>query len=263
MLFFPPFLGGTILLEGMILKGVLPFLAFCFASSATYILNDMLDSVNDASHPVKRFRPLPSGVVSKRVAAVLSLVMLLGALIIAFRISSTFICLILLYLMISAFYSIRLKEFPIIDIFCISAGFLIRLEAGGEAFSIAISEWLFLSVFLLALFLSTGKRLSERTNLGEAAGVHRKSLQSYPDGFLEGTMYMTGAAVLVTYSMYVVSHHFLLYTVPLCAFGLLKYIFRTKSGEGGDPTESLLKDGTLFLVGLLWAVMVGWGIYGR
>lgn len=262
MLLFPPFLGGAILQDGMIGKGVIPIFSFCLASSSVYIFNDILDSANDASHPTKKGRPIPSGAISKGNAAVASLVLCVAALALSSPASSPFFLLLIVYLAISAVYSIKLKELPIVDIFCISAGFLIRLQAGGEAFGIAISEWLFLSVFLLAIFLSTGKRLFEKQTLGKEAGNHRKSLQLYPDGFLEGVMYMTGGAVLVTYTMYVIAHHVLIYTVPLCAFGLLRYIFRVKSGYGGDPTDSLLKDGPLFTVGFLWAVMVGWGIYG-
>ncbi|MDD2337050.1 MAG: decaprenyl-phosphate phosphoribosyltransferase, partial [Geobacteraceae bacterium] len=130
------------------------------------------------------------------------------------------------------------------------------------AFGVEISAWRFLSVFLRAIFLSTGKRLYEKNALGESAGHHRKSLESYPPGFLDGTMYMTGGAVLVTYTLYVIEHHVLIYTVPLCCFGLLRYIMRVKSGLGGDPTESLIRDVPLFVVGLLWTLMVGWGIYG-
>jgi 4-hydroxybenzoate polyprenyltransferase len=151
-----------------------------------------------------------------------------------------------------------------VDIFCISAGFLLRLQAGGAAFNVVISEWLFLSVFLLSVFLSTGKRLAEKQRLGVAACHHRKALLAYPEGFLEGVLNMTGGAVLVTYTMYVISRHsaLLVYTVPLCCFGLLRYILRVKTGKGGDPTESLTKDVPLLLVGMAWVVMVGWGIYG-
>jgi decaprenyl-phosphate phosphoribosyltransferase len=118
-----------------------------------------------------------------------------------------------------------------------------------------------LSVFLLAIFLSTGKRLYEKNALGENAANHRKALESYPPGFLDGTMYMTGGAVLVTYTLYVIEHQVLIYTVPLCCFGLLRYILRVKSGLGGDPTESLVRDVPLLVVGVLWVLMVGWGIY--
>jgi 4-hydroxybenzoate polyprenyltransferase len=170
--------------------------------------------------------------------------------------------LLLGYLAVAVSYTLWLKNVPIVDLFCISAGFLLRLMAGGEVFGIAVSEWLFLSVFLLSLFLSTGKRLSEKYTLGEQAASHRKTLGEFPEGFLEGTMYMTGAAVLVTYTMYVISRHMQMATVILCTFGLLRYIFRIRAGQGGDPTESLLKDPILFGVGLLWALMVSWGIYG-
>lgn len=87
------------------------------------------------------------------------------------------------------------------------------------------------------------------------------SLAQYPPGFLDGTMYMTAGAVLVTYAMYSLNRHTLIYSVPLCLFGLLRYIFRVSSGMGGDPTESLLKDRFLLVVGVLWVLMVVWSIY--
>jgi decaprenyl-phosphate phosphoribosyltransferase len=263
MLFFPPFLGGELLASGVIAKGGVPVLTFCLASSSAYVLNDILDREHDRNHPRKKNRPIASRIVSLQVAGALYLVLLTGALLLATRLSVGFLDTLVAYLVVSVLYSLFLKQYPIVDLFCISAGFLLRLQAGGTAFGIVISEWLFLSVFLLSIFLSTGKRLSEKNALGENAGDHRKALLLYPQGFLDGTMYMTGAAVLVTYTMYVISRHMLIYTVPLCCFGLLRYIFRVKSGLGGDPTESLLKDGTLLVIGVIWAVMVGWGTYGR
>ena len=121
-----------------------------------------------------------------------------------------------------------------------------------------------MSVFLLSVFLSTGKRLGKKQRLGDMAHHHRKTLVLYPNGFLEGALYLTGSAVLVTYTMYVISRHspLLLYSVPLCCFGLLRYILRVQWGKGGDPTESLTRDVPLLMVGLTWVLVVGWGIYG-
>jgi decaprenyl-phosphate phosphoribosyltransferase len=263
MLFFPPFLGGIILQSGIAQKSIMPFVSFCLASSATYIFNDIIDRKKDFHHPKKRHRSIPSGKVPLHVAAVLSVLIMIGALFCGLLVSAGFVFILLAYVMISISYTIRLKDIPIVDIFCISAGFLFRLQAGGEAFGVIISEWLFLTVFLLSIFLSTGKRLSEKNSMGKNAGDHRKTLTSYPPGFLEGTLYMTSGAVLVTYTVYVVSRHALVYTVPLCCFGLLRYIFRVKSGYGGDPTESLLRDKTIFAVGIIWVVMIGWDIYCR
>lgn len=263
ILFFPSFLGGELLVPGVFSKGLIPFVSFCLASSSTYVLNDIIDRERDKSHPRKSRRPIPSGGVCLAEAITLNIFILLAALALAVNVSSVFVAILVAYLLVSVSYSLYLKNLPIIDLFCVSTGFLFRLQAGGEAYGIEISAWLFLSVFLLAIFLSTGKRLYEKNSLGENAANHRKALESYPPGFLDGTMYMTGGAVLVTYTLYVIEHHVLIYTVPLCCFGLLRYIMRVKSGLGGDPTESLVRDVPLFVVGLLWAFMVGWGIYGQ
>lgn len=264
MLFFPPFLGGCMLQSGVALRGVRPFTAFCLASSAIYILNDLCDSASDGQHPTKRLRPLPSGRVSPRAASALAVACALCSVLAAWGSSGTFLFYLAAYGLVSIAYSLCLKDIALVDIFCISAGFLFRLLAGGAVFGLHVSEWLFLSVFLLSIFLSTGKRLAEKRRLGSLAEQHRKVLVAYPKGFLEGAMYMTGGAVLVTYTMYVLTRPagLLIYTVPLCCFGLLRHMLRIQSGADGDPTESLTRDLPLFVVGLLWLVMVGWGIYG-
>jgi len=261
MIFFPPFLGGVFFRPGVPERGAIPFAAFCLAASAAYVFNDICDRQNDSHHPVKRLRPIPSGAISLSHAWLLCALLLVPALWLAGSVSAIFLLLLLAYLAISAAYSLKLKEIPVLDLFCVSSGFLLRLQAGGEAFHIVISQWLFLSVFLLSLFLSTGKRLGEMSALGAGAGAHRKSLLLYPDGFLDSILSLSGAAVLVTYTMYVITRHALVYTVILCCFGLLRFIFRVKAGMGGDPTDSLLKDRQLFAVSLLWAVMVAWIVY--
>jgi len=261
MLYFPPFLGGMLLQPGIALHGAIPFLSFCLASSATYVLNDVLDANRDLSHPLKRHRPIPSGNVPRWGAVVLAACLIVAALILASIVRGKFLLYVITYLLLFTTYSLKLKELPIVDLVCISAGFLLRLEAGGSAFDIQISEWLFLCVFLLSLFLAAGKRLFEKQFLGDNAGSHRKSLDRYPDSFLEGTIYLTGAAVLVTYAIYSIPRQGLVYTVPLCTFGLLRYIFRVNSGQSGDPTDSLLHDLPLSLTGILWALLVGWSIY--
>jgi len=261
MLFFPPFLGGQLLQPGLAAKGILPFSAFCLASSAGYLLNDIVDRERDACHPLKSRRPIPSGTVSVMNAAVITFLLIVTALLLSLKVSLIFTAILMGYVILSASYSLVFKSFPVVDLFCIALGFVLRLMAGGEAFHVPITPWLFLSVFLLAVFLSTGKRLCEYRLLGDDAGEHRKSLIRYPPGFLDGTIYMTGGVVLVTYSMYTLSRPKLLYSVPLCAFGLLRYIYRIQSGQSGDPTESLLKDRVLFSVGLLWTLLVTWSIY--
>lgn len=264
MIFFPPFLAGSLLDPRVSVNGVPAFVAFCLASSGGYILNDILDLENDRLHPLKRYRPLSAGAIKPVTAATLAAVLFFGAAgIAASNLSLRFLLFLLLYLLITIAYSVKVKDIPLLDVFCIATGFLIRLLAGGEAFAVPVSDWLFLTVFLLALFLSIGKRLTEKCSLGSDAERHRKSLSGYPKGFLEGAMYLTGGAVLVTYSLYTISRGGVLHTVPLCCFGLLRYIMRVKSGRSGDPTESLLKDPALLLVSLFWVVSISVLVYGH
>ncbi|MEI6207191.1 MAG: decaprenyl-phosphate phosphoribosyltransferase [Desulfuromonadales bacterium] len=265
MIFFPPFLGGTLFSSTHVLQILSPFCAFCLVSSAAYILNDIFDRENDRHHPEKCTRLIASGRISVTSALLFAATLLACSVMLAWNISKVFLVLMTAYFVVSTAYSAKLKEIVLIDIFCISAGFLLRLQAGGAAFNVAISEWLFLSVFLLSVFLSTGKRLAEKQRLGDGAYHHRRALTAYPKGFLEGALFMTGGSVLVTYSMYVISRHssLLLYSVPLCCFGLLRCILRVQSGKGGDPTDSLTRDLPLLIIGVVWVVMAGWGIYGK
>lgn len=263
MIFFPPFLSGALFDNDFMARGIPAFVVFCLVSSSGYILNDLVDREKDRLHPRKMSRPLPSGALSTKAAAALAVLLLFAGLNLAVIATPyRFLLYLLMYLLVTTLYSLKVKEIPLLDVFLVATGFLIRLLAGGEAFAVTVSDWLFLTVFFLALFLSTGKRLTEKCNLGNDAELHRKSLAGYPDGFLDGAMYLTGGSVLVTYSMYTISRGQLLYTVPLCCFGLLRYILRIKSGETGDPTESLLKDPILLCVGVLWVACIYGGIYG-
>jgi 4-hydroxybenzoate polyprenyltransferase len=261
MLLFPPFLGGIILQEGMLERAIIPLLAFCLASSSTYVFNDLFDAESDSHHPRKKFRPIAAGEISRPVAFFIGAGLLLVSVFLALMVSTTFTLIVASYLVLTLAYSAKLKEIAIVDIFCIAAGFLLRLEAGGAAFGVKISDWLFLSVFLLSIFLSTGKRIAESRDLTDTAGHHRSSLLEYPKGFLEGTLYMTGSTVLVTYAMYVIKRPMLVYTIPLCTFGLLRFMMLVKSTKYDDPTESLLRDAPLFLVGLMWTGLVGYATY--
>lgn len=261
-MFFPPFLSGSLLSSSFLwLTGILSFIAFCCVSSALYVFNDLNDMAKDEFHPVKRFRPLPSGAVSKRLATFISISLGVLGFVLALLAVPPLIPYLSIYAVVTIGYTAWFKNYSVIDLFCISCGFLIRLLAGGAIFTVEISEWLFLSVFFLSLFLSAGKRLSEQNLLGADAAGHRISLLGYSDGTLDAILQISAATVLVTYTMYTVVHPQLVYSVPLCTFGLFRYILRVKSGNSGDPTESLLKDIPLLCVSVLWALFVGWSIY--
>ncbi len=262
MLCFPPLFGGVLFTSEVLYGLAIPVLAFCLASSANYAFNDVLDAEKDALHPTKKNRPIPAGRVSKNNALFLSGFLFVAAFASAIWSSWAFTAMLMAYVLLMGSYSIWLKHIILLDIFCIAAGFLLRLEAGGIAAAVPVSSWLFLSVFFLAVFLSTGKRLSEKLALDGDAFLHRKTLAEYPDGYLDGLMLMTGTAAMLTYALYTVGHADLMYTVPLCCLGLFRYLFWIKKGNSGDPTESLLEDRMLLMISVIWLILVGGAVNG-
>jgi 4-hydroxybenzoate polyprenyltransferase len=254
-------LSGSLLHVKFSMQFIWPFVAFCCASSAGYIFNDLVDRRRDAVHPRKQSRPLPSGQITVFAAVILCLGLAVLAGLAGMAVSDGFAVFVAAYLLTAVCYSLLFKELAILDIYGISLGFVLRLYGGGAAFYVDISDWLFLTVFLLSVFLSIGKRYSEMRLLGNDARLHRRILEEYPPGFLEGGMYLSGAAVMVTYAMYAIGHPPMVYSVPLCMFGLLRYQMRIKGGASGDPTESLLKDFPLLVTGVIWVIFVAWSIY--
>ena len=263
MLLFPPFLGGTLLQFEDLAAFVLPLISFCCAASAVYIVNDILDLQQDRHHPLKRLRPIADGRITPPHALIYSLLLASLAIWTAVQVSRDFLIIVLLYLVISSAYSLRFKSLPVVEMFCVISGFLLRLQAGSVAYEVELSNWLILSVFLLALFLVSGKRLGEIRHTGGAtAGLLRPVLEKYPSGFFEVSMGLSGAAVLVTYSLYLINYQGNIFLIPLCCFGLLSYLLRVLTGKGGDPTRALLKDPVLFIVGLLWFFLTSFTVYG-
>ena len=261
MVYFPLFLSGSLQRVDLSWLTILPFAAFCCASSAGYVFNDLVDRRRDAAHPHKKSRPIPSGQVTVFGALTVCIGLAILAGLAGLAVSRVFFFYALAYLLSAACYSLIIKEIAVLDIFCISLGFVLRLYGGGSAFRVEVSDWLFLTVFLLSVFLSVGKRYSEMRILGNDAGMHRRTLEEYPRGFLEGAMYLSGAAVLVTYALYAIGHPPMVYSVPLCMFGLLRYLMRIKGGASGDPTESLLKDLPLLVTSVLWVAFISWSVY--
>lgn len=264
LLLFPPFFAGK-LFDPSVRSVVIPaLLSFSLAASCGYIVNDIRDRVADRNHATKKQRVIARGDISVVLATVIAVVLYVAAILISSNyVSRRFEWFLIIYLFVSLTYTFFLKDIVLVDIFFITFGFLIRVLAGGEAFRTPVSSWLFLTVFTISLLLASGKRLGELLSLGENAHNHRKSLSKYSHSFLEGTLWFSASASLVTYALYTLEHaNDIFYTVPIAAFGLLRYIYIVKQGQG-DPTEALVKDGQITAVGIVWVFVIGAIIYIR
>ncbi len=239
------------------------FVAFCCASSAVYVLNDWLDRKLDAQHPTKRLRPFASGAVSASAGMGLAGLLLAGGLSLAWG-NAILLALLAIYLLLNLAYSLRLKTVPVVDVFIIASGFILRLLAGTVAVGIAPSHWLLLTGMFVALFLGFAKRKAETFR---DSSSRRAVLAHYPPALLDTFIAMTMTAMLLSYSLFAISPESqfrhgerLIYTVPLVIFGMLRYTYQVHRGRGEDVARDLLRDPWIVVTGICW---VGFFVLSR
>lgn len=225
--------------------------AFALAASAVYVINDLADRERDREHPEKRHRPLASGAVSVSRALLLAGVCMLSALMLAQAASATVLAIVVAYVALNVAYSMGLKHVVLLDVFIISAGFMLRILAGTLGVGIAPSHWLLLCGLMITLFLGFAKRRAELNALEGKGGSHRRVLDDYDQALLDKLIGICAAGAIVSYSLYTVSSGTvamhgtgnLIYTVPFVIYGIFRYLFLLhRRGGGGDPAAALLRD---------------------
>jgi 4-hydroxybenzoate polyprenyltransferase len=255
----PLVFAGLFLNPHAIPLAIAAMLLFCAGSSAAYIVNDILDVKRDRLHPVKsRTRPLASGRVSTRTALVV-LGVLYAVLAAACLRMPDVVAVIAAYLLLNLAYSLVLKRQPVIDIFVIAIGFVLRVVAGGIAVGVPVSSWMFITTLCLALYLAAVKRRQELKHGAET----REVLETYSVALVERYAEISATGALVFYSIFVVeSRPALVISIPLVLFGLFRYWYVVEAREEGEsPTDALLTDWQLCVTILLWIASCVWALW--
>ena len=256
----PMVFAGAFLNADAIYHAILAMLLFCVASSATYIINDLHDIEQDRCHPKKsKTRPLAAGIVSVPVAIIL-LVLLYALLILGWFIAPKVVLVIAAYLVLNIAYTFVLKHQPVIEIFTIAIGFVLRVYAGAMALNVPVSSWMFITTMCLALYLAAIKR---RQELGQNGINSRKVLEHYSVQLVDRYAEMSATGAIVFYSMFVMSAKpALIITIPFVLFGLFRYWYVVDALDGGEsPTDVLLADWQLLLTVLLWVAVCCWALW--
>lgn len=251
---------GRFLDVGAVGHTLLAVLLFCVASSATYVINDMRDIECDRRHPKKsKTRPLAAEIVSVPAALVL-LASLCAVLVGGWFVAPKVVMVIAAYLVLNLAYTFVLKHQPVVDIFTIAIGFVLRVYAGAMALDVPVSSWMFVTTLCLALYLAAVKR---RQELSQSGTEGRKVLEKYSVSLVDRYAEMSATGALLFYSMFVMSAKpELVITVPLVMFGLFRYWFVVEALDGGEsPTDALLADWQLLLTVLLWVATCGWALW--
>ncbi len=272
LVFAAPGAAGVLSHSHVALRATGAFGIFCMAAAGTYFLNDTLDASADRHHPIKRMRPVAAGDVSATVAVSMSVVLLAASVALAWLLAGWHLALVIaIYAGVSSAYSLRLKHEPVVDLACVSSGFVLRAIAGGVAAGVALSDWFLIVASFGSLLVVAGKRSAEHTDLGELRTAHRRALGAYPPTFLRSVRLIAAAVTLTAYCLWAferakgigVGHHPIWFELSIVPFvmAVLHVELRFEWGQGGAPEDLALGDHTLQLLGLIWVVLFAVGVY--
>jgi len=257
--FAPLLFSGKFLDPHALIAASLCFVAFCMISSGIYVLNDILDVEADRMHPIKKNRPIASGKLNIRTAFSVGVVSLLGGFALAYQLRHTLVFICLGYVTLNVAYSLKLKHIAIIDILCISSGFVFRAIAGAVAVNVMPSSWFLLCTTLGALFLAMEKRRQEIIVLSHESSTHRKALTDYSLPLISRFESLVVPSLLTSYAFYTFNSphgQYMMLTIPVVLYGLMRYQQISQSGTStGTPEEVLFKDRPIQLTILLWVLI--------
>ncbi len=263
LVFAPLFFHGRFFETHLLLSALAGWFAFTCWASAVYVLNDCLDARRDRLHPVKRFRPIASGAVSRRSACCLLVGLLLagGAALWPVAAPGRALAWGALYVGLNMAYSFGWKHIPVLDVAILACGFLIRVMFGSAITGIAVSHWLYLTVLTGACYLGLGKRRNELRRLKGART--RRVLRFYTAEFLDRNMYLCLGLAIAFYALWSVAQgrEQLVWTVPLVLLILMKYNLTIERESDGDPVEVFLHDPALIILGLAYAGLLLFLLY--
>ncbi|RBL90580.1 decaprenyl-phosphate phosphoribosyltransferase [Chitinophaga flava] len=262
-LLIPLFFAGEIFKPEKLLELLLAFMAFSITASSIYIINDYQDIEADRKHPEKCKRPLASGEISKPAALLLFALCILAGAGLGYLVGLKFLFVLGIYFVMNLLYCFGLKHISILDIIILAIGFVLRVKAGGIAGNIAMSEWLMVMIFLLALFMAIAKRRDDVLIKMQSGQEMRKAAKGYNLDFLNVILSLVSAVIIVCYLMYTMApetqvrfHTYRLYYTTLFVIGgLLRYLQITYvENNTGSPTKILYKDRFIQLTILLWVL---------
>jgi 4-hydroxybenzoate polyprenyltransferase len=251
---------GQLTQAGPLARTLAGFVVFCLASSSVYLINDLADLEEDRLHPVKKSRPLPSGALPIPLARAASVALIVVSGLAALALSTGFTAIVLTYIASNLLYSWRLKHVPIVDVFIVAAGFVLRVAAGTTLIVVErFSPWLYVCMTLLALFLALGKRRAELKLLADSAGQHRRVLDGYTIPLLDQLLVIVSSSTIMAYSLYTFSadnlptNHLMMLTIPFVIYGIFRYVWLAQVKDaGGAPEDLLLTDRPMLATFLLW-----------
>lgn len=243
---------------------IIGFFIFNILTSSVYLINDVFDVNVDRQHPEKKNRPIAAGRISERTAIKVAVTLISFAAVGSYYLSSKFFLICLIYFLTNLLYSKWLKHVPILDVFIIALGFVLRVAAGVSLITVKrFSPWLYVVTTLLALFLGFGKRRAEMILFSHDTHKRRAVLDGYTLAFLDQLITIVSSATILAYSLYTFSapglpgNYTMMLTIPFVMYGIFRYLYLIQVKQsGGAPEETLFQDVPLLINVFLYALCV-------
>ncbi len=263
-MFAPLAFGMKLGMPDLIGRSVVAFGCLCLLSSASYLINDLVDSERDRYHPAKLDRPLATGRLKRSWAVGAAVVLSAASLLVAFVVDPRLGLVASAFLAVEIAYSLLLTNFVLLDVLTIAAAFVLRVLCGSVvARATTFSPWLYVCGSFLALFLALCKRRHELIVLGDLAPKHRRVLADYSSSLLVETISVVTSSTVIAYSLYtfwgahVPENKSMMLTIPFVLYGILRYLLIIQRRDlRGTPEEMLIKDPPLAVNNVLWGVAV-------
>jgi decaprenyl-phosphate phosphoribosyltransferase len=234
-------------------------------ASSNYIINEIMDAASDRFHPVKRLRPIPSGLVSVPVAYLEWIAFMIVGMALALTISRAFAATMAFLWLMGICYNIRplrTKDVPYLDVLSESinnpirmlAGWYITLTPKMPPGSLLASYWMVGAYFMAV------KRFAEYREIGDPAisAAYRRSFAYYNEQRLLVSLMFYASAAMLFFGAFVARYRLeLILGFPLVALVMaiyLKLAFEPNSAVQ-NPEYLYRQRGLMVAVALCAAVL--------
>lgn len=252
-----------------LLQALLAFVAFGLTASSTYLLNDLVDVVDDRHHPRKRSRPFAAGHLSLLHGwlawpLLLALAFTLAGLGLPWNFTATLAA----YFVLTVAYSLRLKQAPIVDVLTLAGLYTLRIIAGAAAIAVPLSFWLLLFSMFLFLSLALIKRYSElrlARAVGQSSPLRGRGYDPQDLETVSGLGGSAGYTAVLVLALYIQDSHtasiyatpnFIWLACPLLLFWISRaWLIAHRGHMHDDPIVFALKDRVSWAVAALFIVV--------
>jgi decaprenyl-phosphate phosphoribosyltransferase len=239
---------------------VVGLVAVCLVASSNYVLNELQDAPYDVHHPLKRNRPVPSGLVNVKVAYVQWIVLMGAGVALGALIGVQLVLTLLALWVMGCLYNlppIRTKDHAYVDVASEAINNPLRMLVGWYVVTTTVVPplSLLLSYWMIGCYFMAAKRFAEyrdfaRNGTDGDAVRYRKSFAHYTSERLLVSIMFYASSAMLFFGAFIVRYRLeLILSFPLVAVFMAMYLhlsFRPDSPV--EHPEKLYREPALMLV---------------